>query len=303
MDASYFICIGALVLTSASACFAALKLGIGRSDRTRSHLLLFLACSLSMLGMYSGSELPIEGAPYLQLPGALFALLPVCTIATWFLNRRSERANIISAFFIGVIVLAAAHYLSFPWANRGNEGWISLALIIVSSAFFISLTQNFGGERSTSAIIWWALHSIACVPLLLNLKAVGHIEILFIALTPVAIMGFVSWPLGQPLFRLRLALFIGATICLFLGNAVIRYVPAYDDPTSITWITRLSPLLLLVSALSLALTQKQSAGIKKLGYSVAAIALISASCLAVFAYTYEGEAEHSSGNDWDYSNF
>ena len=303
MDASYFICIGVLVLASASTCFAALKLGIGGSDLTRSHLLLFIACSLSMLGMHFGSDLPIEGSPYLQLPGALFAILPACAIATWFLNRRSERANIISAGIVGLLVLAVAHYLSFPWANRGSEGWVAFAIIITSSALFISLTQNLGGERSSSAIIWWALHSIACVPLLLNLKAVGHIEILFIALTPIAIMGFVSWPLGQALFRLRLALFIGATMCLFLGNAVIRYVPAYDDPAFITWITRLSPLLLLVSAFSLALTQKKNGGMKKLGYAAAAIALISAGALSVFAYTFEGEAEQSSSNDWDYSNF
>lgn len=302
MDPYYLATLGVQALISACTCFAVIKLGLTRSDRDRLLLLLLLAASIGMLGLHFdfANSFPISGSPYLQLPGALYVFLPVFAVLCCLFNIHKERPNTLSAFLTALVTLGIAHYLSFPWAVRGTDGWIAFAVITLAGAAYVGCMQSLGDDKPRAAIAWWAAHSIVIIPVLLGLIAIGHIEIMYLAITPIAIMGFVSWFLKQPVFGLRLSFFIGTSIALFLGNAAMRYVPSSDDPGFITWIIRLAPLALLASALSIALTIRKKTSAALIGGCFAAIILIATAGLCVYAYNYENPETESSSSGWDY---
>ena len=276
------------------------------SDRRHALVIWVVAAVAASVALWLHGGFGLTGsATPLVMPGGLAAALLVLALAPAISWWRERDATPLAQIIAVLVLMAAVSLLSFPWWNRGAEGWLFLAVGTVAAVLLAGGVRVLGSGHHLGTTLSWAFLAGASAPLFISLTAIGHAQALAIIMTPVAAAAAAGLFGGVRVFEPRGLVLPAVAIAALLTNASIRYVPGYDDPEHIVWTLRLAPLA-LVPAVWLAAGLRRI-GSPKLGIALAATGLVlvlgAAAAAATWAYSYEGEDDTSSGQAWDYGNY
>lgn len=263
----------------------------GLSQPRQQGIITLVTICCSSLAVLLLTDFPLAGTPLLQMPAAIALLAPLAAVAGLLLSWR----GICQPWWLYgsalCALLALVHLVSFPWWNRGVDGWLTLALAILGGCLLGISMRSVGQGHGGRSWCWWAILFLSSMPLLICLTAIGHAQTLFLLAVPLAVAGLVSWLLQIHSFASANPLTLPLLFSTLLGNAAIRYVASPEDPTLITLSLRSMPLLLPLAAACIA-GSYASTGKKRSALTLAAVfILLTAVTVSLLAYNYESEAE------------
>ncbi len=273
------------------------------SLQQRQSLAVVAASCSGAAALFCINEFPIQGSPLLQVPGALIICVPVIGLISALLTWRGGSVGWPLYGAILLACLGLIHGLSFPWWNRGFDGWLHLALSLSAGLIFGLCMQQACIDSAEPqqmkprlSIFWWALHCAACAPLLISLTALGHAQALLICVAPLALLGLVSKPLQMPSFASNNQLLLAVIPSVLLANASMRYVASPDDPAFIQLLIRCAALSFCLSSFLLWLSKARSKRSQLLLRIVAGLSLAAAGLAAQYAYAYNADAADASAS-------
>jgi hypothetical protein len=276
------------------------------TERRLDSLLWLIAAAAATLGLLLLGGFTLTGsATPLVLPGGVaLALLPLAALpprARWR-GADAGTPSLVLWCVAGAVLLGL---LSFPWWARGLAGWSVLAASAIGAGLLAWGVEaaGRGGHRSVSLL--WAGQAAAAAPFLFTLAAIGHAQVLALALAPIAGAAFAGFVGGARIFEPRGWVLPAVLVAVLVANAAMRYVPGSDDPASVVWILRLAPLALLLAPWVLVAARRLLGGRSGIivGLLLWLAVLAGAAAAAGWAYGYESEDTTGSEGEWDYSSF
>lgn len=208
-----------------------------------------------------------------------------------FILVKGKRGMFLSSLALVLFVL-----MSFPWWSRGPEGWLTYSGVSLASLSLLSI-PNLKQEGWS---LWFQRAGLAGMALLMCLSAssISHLTLLAAMIIPVAILtAYDTWKKERP-WSVYGDRWLLSSIALVLGNALVRYVP---DPKA-----ELPEAMILFGAGAVfAIGVQIGRWPLKSTWKKAVISLVLpllGTALALWCYTYEGEAKED-GPSYDYGSF